>query len=137
MEIEQLHGPVLDPLELKLLNDYQKGFPLVPCPFAALAEELGIQELEVIAKLQSMQQRGLISRIGAVFRPNVVGVSALAALSVSPDRLDAVAAQVSALAEVNHNYEREHRYNLWFVLATGSRPQIPQVIAAIEAAKAA
>lgn len=132
MEMEQLHGPVLDPLELKLLNDYQKGFPLVPCPFAALAEELGIQELEVIAKLQSMQQRGLISRIGAVFRPNVIGVSALAALSVPPDRLDAVAAQVSALAEVNHNYEREHRFNLWFVVTASSAAHLHAVFQTLE-----
>lgn len=132
----QIHGlkqtTVLAPLEFKLLNNYQKGFPLISRPFAALADELGIQEAAVIAALQSMQQRGLVSRIGAVFRPNVIGVSALAALAVPLDRIDEVAAQVSALAEVNHNYQREHHFNLWFVVTASSAAHLQAVFEALE-----
>ena len=110
----------LTELEFKLLNDYQRNFPLVAHPFAALALRLSVEESTVIAVLTSLQQRGLVSRIGAVFRPNVVGVSALAALAVPLDRLEEVAARVSAFSEVNHNYQREHSFNLWFVATTAS-----------------
>lgn len=125
---------VLGELEFKLLNDYQRDFPLIAHPFAELARGLGVGESTVIATLQSLQQRGLVSRIGAVFRPNVVGVSALAALAVPVDRLDEVAAMVSALTEVNHNYQREHHFNLWFVATASSVAHLHAVFKALELA---
>ncbi|MDO8778814.1 MAG: Lrp/AsnC family transcriptional regulator [Burkholderiaceae bacterium] len=114
------------------MNDYQRGFPLVVHPFAELARGLGVEEATVLKALQSMQRRGLVSRIGAVFRPNVVGVSALAALAVPAARLDEVAAKVSALIEVNHNYQREHHFNLWFVATASSVAHLHAVFQAIE-----
>jgi DNA-binding Lrp family transcriptional regulator len=99
-----------------------------------LARQLGVDEALVIDTLQSLQNRGLISRIGAVFRPNVVGVSTLAALAVPPARMEAVAILVSAFAEVNHNYEREHRFNLWFVVTASSPQHLQAVLQKIEAA---
>jgi len=51
-----------------------------------------------------------------VLRPNTVGVSTLAAIAVPNAELETVAALVSAYPEVNHNYEREHSLNLWFVV---------------------
>lgn len=123
---------VLGELEFKLLNDYQKGFPLVAHPFAELARGLDVEEASVISTLQSLQQRGLVSRIGAVFRPNVIGVSALAAMSVPHDRMDEVAAMVSALTEVNHNYQREHHFNLWFVATASSVAHLHAVFQTLE-----
>ena len=124
----------LSELEFKLLNDYQRDFPLVAQPFAELACRHGVDESMVLAVLKSLQQRGLVSRIGAVFRPNVVGVSALAALAVPLDRLEQVAALVSAYSEVNHNYQREHDFNLWFVATTSSANELAALFQAIEAA---
>jgi DNA-binding Lrp family transcriptional regulator len=105
------------PLEYRLLNDWQRNFPLVAQPYAVLAQTLESDEESVIATLRRLQERGAISRVGAVFAPRRVGASTLAALAVPPHRLDEVAAMVTALPGVNHNYEREHRYNLWFVAA--------------------
>ena len=129
---ELKHETVLGDLEFKLLNDFQRGFPLVAHPFAELARRLDVKEATVIETLQSMHQRGLVSRIGAVFRPNVVGVSALAALAVPAERLEKVAAKVSALTEVNHNYQREHSFNLWFVATTTSAAQLRALFHNIE-----
>ena len=92
---------ILEALEFKLLNDFQRDFPLVAQPFAALAKRLDVDEATVIEVLHSMRKRGLVSRVGAVFTPNVVGVSVLAALAVSGERLEAVALLVNAFAEVN------------------------------------
>lgn len=122
----------LDALEFRLLNDFQRDFPLVPHPFAELASRLEVDEATVIEVLQQMRAQGLVSRIGAVFRPNVVGVSALAALAVPASRLEAVAAQVSAFAEINHNYEREHRFNLWFVATTSTVARLQAIFREIE-----
>lgn len=130
----QTPGNVLTALEFALLNDYQRDFPLVPRPYAALARRLKVEEATVIQALQSLQQRGLVSRIGAVFRPNVVGVSALAALAVPVDRLDEIAALVSALSEVNHNYQREHHFNLWFVATTSSADRLHTLFQQMEVA---
>lgn len=102
-------------LEFRLLNEFQHDFPLDPAPFATLARQLDSDEATVLATLRRLQEAGAISRIGAVFAPRSVGASTLAALAVPPNRLDEVAALVNAHAGVNHNYEREHRYNLWFV----------------------
>ena len=130
LALKQLN--TLGELEFKLLNDFQRNFPLVPRPFAELASRLDSDEATVTEVLQSMHQRGLVSRIGAVFRPNVVGVSALAALAVPAGRMDEVAAQVSALTEVNHNYQREHHFNLWFVATASSVAHLQAVFEGIE-----
>jgi DNA-binding Lrp family transcriptional regulator len=63
-----------------------------------------------------------------VLRPHRIGASTLAALAVAPERLDAVAALVSEYPEVNHNYQREHRYNLWFVVTAADRARLDAVL---------
>ena len=57
-----------------------------------------------------------LSRVGAAVRPNSAGASTLAAMSVPAHDLPRVAGIVNAEAGVNHNYEREHAFNLWFVV---------------------
>jgi siroheme decarboxylase len=123
---------LLSDLEFRLLNQFQRDFPLRTRPFSAVAKRLGADEATVISALQRLQRRGLISRLGAVFRPNTIGASALAALAVPPGRIEAVAHRVNAYAQVNHNYEREHRFNLWFVVTAPSHEQLRSVLQDIE-----
>jgi len=123
----------LSEAERRLLDEYQRGLPLDPRPFARVAETLGISERQVLDRLQRLQDIGVVSRVGPVFRPNRVGVSTLAALAVPPDSLAQVADVVSAFAEVNHNYEREHDYNLWFVVTARDAVQLEQVLETIAA----
>lgn len=121
-----------DALERRLLNDFQRGFPLTPAPFADIARDLGITEAEVLKTYARLQEQGVVSRIGAVFRPHQVGDSALAAMAVPPARLKEVADLVSGYTEVNHNYEREHHYNLWFVATAPDAASLEAVFADIE-----
>lgn len=123
----------LSPLETDLLNRYQRDLPLQPRPYAAMAEALGISEDEVLAMLADLQHRGILGRIGATLRPNSAGASTLAALAVPPDRLDAVAGHVSACPGVNHNYAREHEFNLWFVLTAADQTELDRALADIQA----
>jgi len=117
----------------RLLNDFQHDFPLSPTPYADIAQELGVTEDEVIARLRELKQAGAISRVGAVVRPNTVGVSTLAAMAVPAEELESVAALVSGYTEVNHNYEREHRLNLWFVATAPDAARLQAVLDEIAA----
>jgi DNA-binding Lrp family transcriptional regulator len=123
---------MIDADSFRLFNAWQRGFPLVPRPFAEIARASGLPEGEVIARFTQLKSRGLIDRIGPVFRPNTAGASTLAAMRVPPERLDAVARQVSAYAGVNHNYERENRVNLWFVVTAPARAALQSTLACIE-----
>jgi len=119
-------------LELHLLNDFQRDFPLVPAPFGVIAGRLGACEAEVLATLARLQAEGKVSRVGAVFRPHSIGASSLAAIAVPAGELEEAARLVSSYAEVNHNYEREHHYNLWFVVAAADEARVREVLAEIE-----
>jgi len=122
----------LTALEKCLLNEYQRDFPLCSSPFALIAEQQGVTEKEVIRTLDSLQQRGLVSRVGPVFAPQRAGASTLAALSVPDGELERVADCVSRYEEVNHNYEREHAFNLWFVVTAPDQGHVQRVLEAIE-----
>jgi DNA-binding Lrp family transcriptional regulator len=119
-------------LELRLLNDFQRAFPLCPEPFAEIARHCDIEPAEVIQAYRKLAAEGAVSRIGAVFVPNCIGSSTLAALQVPGDRLSEVARLVSAHPEVNHNYEREHEWNLWFVATAPDSERLAAVLAEIE-----
>ncbi len=116
----------------RLLNDFQRGFPLQPDPFARIAADLGTDRETVIKTLRELQRCGAVSRVGAVFRPNTVGVSTLAAMAVPHEDLEKIAAYVSEFDQVNHNYEREHRFNLWFVVTETDREQLDLTLSRIE-----
>jgi len=119
-------------LEKHLLNDFQHGLPLVPRPFAELAEKLGTTEDNVIETLKILQAQGYVSRVGAVFRANTIGASTLAAMAVPEEQLENVAELVSSYTEVNHNYQREHHFNLWFVVTAADDTSLQAVLQDIE-----
>ena len=122
----------MNALEFRLLNEFQREFPLVHEPYDLVARKLGVTRDEVLETLARLRSLGAISRIGAVFRPNAIGASTLAAMAVPPDRLNTVAQFVSDLPGVNHNYEREHALNLWFVITAPGIGRLKQVIDSIE-----
>lgn len=118
----------MDSLDRAILDRFQRGLPLVPRPYAAMAAALGCGEAELLDRLVRLRAAGKVARVGATFRPNRVGASTLAAMAVPPDRLDAVAGIVSGFDEVNHNYQRDHRLNLWFVVTAGDQERLQAVL---------
>jgi DNA-binding Lrp family transcriptional regulator len=121
------------PLEFSLLNDWQRDFPITAQPFAELAAKVGAGETAILATLRRLQARGAISRVGAVLAPRRIGASTLAALAAPAAEIERIAAMVSARPEVNHNYQREHTYNLWFVATAADPAALAAALAAIEA----
>jgi DNA-binding Lrp family transcriptional regulator len=124
----------MDELERGIVNRLQGGLPLCARPFAAAAQQLGTDEATLIAKLGEMLAAGTLTRFGPMYdAERLGGAFTLCAMRVPLDDLERVAALVNAHPEVAHNYERAHDFNLWFVLATGGRARIAEVIAAIAA----
>jgi DNA-binding Lrp family transcriptional regulator len=122
----------LTELERRVLDEYQRGFPLSPTPYADVAAALGVSEPELLETLDRLARSGALSRVGAVLRPRAVGVSTLAAMAVPRERLDEIAALVNGYSEINHNYEREHELNIWFVATAAHDERLSQVLAEIE-----
>ncbi|MFO7594230.1 MAG: Lrp/AsnC family transcriptional regulator [Pseudomonadota bacterium] len=122
----------LTPIKRRLLNDYQQGLPLSATPFADIAQQLGISEQKVINHLEQLQQQGFISRVGPVFRTHSIGASTLAAMSAPPEHIEATAEIINRFSEVNHNYEREHELNLWFVVTAPDEAHLAHTLQRIE-----
>jgi len=117
---------------IDLLNAWQRDFPLVRRPFDVVAGASGCSTADVLAQYGRLQQEGALSRIGAVFAPGAGGAALLCAMAVPGPLLDAVATVVSAHPGVNHNYAREHRYSLWFVLTGADAQAVEQALCELE-----
>lgn len=121
-------------LGVRLLNEYRESFPLCAAPYAELAARFGVAENVVLRALEQLRRDGQISRVGAVFSPKRVGASTMVAVSVPPAKLARVAEAVSRFPEVNRCDEREHEYNLWFIVTAGSEGRLQAALGAIEQA---
>lgn len=121
-------------LARQLLDHYQRGLPVTENPYADMAEELGVSEQEVLNTLRHLREQNIITRVGPVFNHHKAGASTLVAMAVPPERLDEIAAYISQLDAVNHNYAREHEFNLWFVVTAADQSQLDSVLITIEEA---
>ncbi len=106
----------LDTVDQQLINHYQRNLPVCERPYQEMADKLGISEHEVISRLTALQQQQVLSRVGPVFEHSQAGASLLAAVAAPVEQIDLVAARINSAPGVNHNYAREHLYNLWFVM---------------------
>jgi len=108
----------MDKLDKEILNEVQWTFPLVQKPYSEIAKKFGISDDEMMQRLRTLKQSGIIRQLSAIFDTRRLGYkSALVAMAISPDKLDQVANQINRHPGVSHNYERNHEYNLWFTLA--------------------
>jgi DNA-binding Lrp family transcriptional regulator len=107
-------SPDLSREDRALVTLIQASFPLVPRPFAALADLFAVGEEALLGRLAALKQSGLLRKLGPVFEPARFGLSSeLMAAQVAPDELDRVAAVASAWPPVTHSYARSHPVNLW------------------------
>ena len=121
----------LDAVDAALVDGYQSDFPVVERPFRVVAEELGIDEAAALERVRRLRDSGVFRRFGAVLNPPVIGSSTLAAVSVPEARFDAVAEIINGYRQVNHNYRRDHEWNMWFVVTAGSREKRDSILAEI------
>ena len=117
----------------KFINQWQGNFPLTEMPFALIADELGIDSADLITMIRDLLEQGVLSRFGPLYdAASMGGGLTLAALSVPKENYEATAKMVNAMPEVAHNYQREHRLNMWFVIATETPDLVQDTIDRIE-----
>ena len=125
----------LDRIDAQLINRLHGGLPLTERPYADVAQDLGLTEAQVLTRLQTLLDTGLLTRFGPLFQIEKAGGQFLLAAMAVPDAdFDRVAAQVNALPAIAHNYRRTHQLNMWFVLAGETPMQVRQACQHIETA---
>lgn len=123
----------LDDIDRALVNALQDDLPLDHRPFAPLAEKLGITEQALLDRVKALRETGVLTRFGPFFDAAAMGGAfCLCAMDVPADRFDEVNDKVNAHPEVAHNYERDHKLNMWFVLACETADGIHDIADRIE-----
>ena len=124
----------LSDLEAILVDDFQSGFPVEQRPYRCIANRLGYDETTVHETVCDLFEAGIFRRIGPVLNPPVIGSSALVAMRIPESELETAAETVNQFPEVNHNYERDHEWNMWFVVTADSRARRTALLDEIESA---
>jgi DNA-binding Lrp family transcriptional regulator len=109
----------LDDLDRKLLNLMQGSFPIAQRPYRRVAELGGVQEAEVMRRVQRLLDKRIIRQVTPIFDTRGLGYSSmLVAAKVDPRNPHRAAQVINEHPGVSHNYLRNHEFNLWFTIAT-------------------
>lgn len=128
-----LPADALDATDRALINVLQDGLPVSHAPFSAVAARLALSEAEVVDRLAHLREIGAITRFGPFLDAEAMGGAfCLCAMAVPAERFDEVVTYVNDQPEVAHNYERQHKLNMWFVLACERPEEIAETAARIE-----
>ena len=122
----------IDEVDAALIDEFQSDFPIQERPFEAVGDALGVSAEAALDRVKTLRDDGIFRRFGPVLNPPVIGSSTLAAVSAPEDRFDEVAEVINGYRQVNHNYARDHEWNMWFVVTAGSRQRRDEILADIE-----
>ncbi|SLN44510.1 hypothetical protein PEL8287_02263 [Roseovarius litorisediminis] len=130
----------IDATDRRIIAATQGGLPLVPEPYAQIAEDLGIEEAALCTRLRAMQDRGVIRRIAVAPNHYALGMTAngMSVWDVDDARIAELGAKVGALEYVSHSYERPRAlpdwpYNLFAMIHGSSREEVEEKRAQIAA----
>ncbi len=125
----------MDAIDRHIVNNLQGGFPICERPYAEVAAQLGLEENELMRRIDALLADGSLTRFGPMYHAERLGGAlTLAAMKIPVADFERVTEIVNAFPEVAHNYQREHELNMWFVIATETPERIGVVIDAIERA---
>ncbi len=119
---------MIDATDRRIIEALQGGLPLVPAPYAQVADDLGIEEAALLNRLAALKARGVIRRIAAAPNHYKLGMTSngMTVWDVQDDLIGELGAHIGALPFVTHCYERPRAlpdwpYNL-FAMVHGSSP---------------
>ena len=105
----------MDNIDRAIINEIQSDFPIAERPFQELGDRFELTEDEVLGRVKSLKEEGVIRRIGGNFNSRKLNfTSTLCAAKVPENRLDNFVEAVNRYPGVTHNYLRNHEYNVWF-----------------------
>ncbi len=118
----------IDKIDRNIINVLQAGFPLTETPYADVATQLGISEAELLKRLKCLLEDKILTRFGPMYDAQKLGGAfSLVAIRVPENKFDKVTEVVNSYTEVAHNYQRDHDFNMWYVLATETPQQIDAI----------
>jgi DNA-binding Lrp family transcriptional regulator len=125
-------------LDRRIVQSLQGGMPLVPRPYDAVAEAIGVAPEIVRERVAAMLADGRIRRIGAVPNHYALGwrANGMSVWDVDDERVDALGERVGALPFVTHCYRRprrlpQWRYNLFAMVHGRDRAEVEGKVAEI------
>jgi siroheme decarboxylase len=128
----------MDAIDRQIVAATQAGLPLVPEPYRAVADRIGVAEGEIIGRLDRMLAAGAIRRIGAIPNHYKLGLTAngMSVWDVADELVAEVGPQIGAFEFVTHCYERPRhlplwRYNLFAMVHGFSRDEVYDAVAQI------
>lgn len=123
----------MDEIDKKIINYLQDGFPICESPYQQVATKLGLTESVLIERVKDLLSTGLLSRFGPMYHAEKMGGAlTLAAITVPEQRFEGITDIVNSFPEVAHNYARNHKLNMWFVIAIDEPERLAEVIKSIE-----
>ena len=123
----------MDNIDKKILNIIQTKFPITSAPYADIGEKVDISEDEAFTRVKALVDSGVIRRIGASFDSRGLGwTSTLCAMSVPSEKIEQISEVISQYHGVTHNYERNHKFNLWFTLIAPDLAAVDNTLKEIE-----
>ncbi len=124
---------MIDKLDKEVISRIQGDLPLVPRPYAAMAEKIGITEGEFIKRIKDLRRRGALRRFGATLRHQEAGFSsnAMVAWVVPDDRVEGIGKILARFKEVTHCYQRrpqkDWRYNVYSMIHGSNHEQCYEI----------
>jgi len=124
-------------LDKMVIRELQEDLPIVPRPFTALADRIGLSEDELFAAMNSLVERGFMRRMAAIlyhrragFRANGMGVWA-----VPEDDVVEIGEEMASFQNVSHCYRRptypDWPYNVFTMVHGQSTEQCEEILSAI------
>jgi DNA-binding Lrp family transcriptional regulator len=123
----------IDTTDRRIIAATQGGLPLVPQPYAKIAEGLGLEEAELCARMRAMQDRRVIRRVAVAPNHYALGMLAngMSVWDVADAAVAELGARVGALDYVSHCYERPRAlpdwpYNLFAMIHGTNRNEVEE-----------
>ncbi len=120
---------MVDELDKKIISLLQKDIPVDPQPYKIIADQLGVEEDEVLNKIEAMVKKGVIRRFGATLYHQEAGFSANAMVAwvIPEEKVDEIGRVMAGFREVTHCYHRrpqkDWKYSLYTMIHGDTREE--------------
>lgn len=121
----------LDKTDQRLIEATQAGLPIVRHPYAAIADDLGVDESDIIDRLKRLIGLGIIRRIAVAPNHYALGMSAngMTVWDIADEVVSEIGQEIGGLDFVTHCYQRPRAlpdwpYNLFAMVHGATRTEV-------------
>ena len=95
-------------IDKKLIAELQENLPLTSRPFAEVADNIGIEEKEVINRLKRLKEAGVLRRIAPLVAQEKSGFrnNAMVVWQVPGEKCDSTGEKLASFKFISHCYQR-------------------------------